>query len=121
SIVDFLTCALADEIVAAHGRADLVIANNVLAQVPDLHDFVVGLSRLLAPDGTLAIEVPHLLQLVSGNQFDTIYHEHFSYFSFHTLERILSAHGLTVYRVEQLATHGGSLRVSAQHTRSGYR
>lgn len=93
--------------------ADLLVANNVLAHVPDLHDFVGGLEILLAPGGTLTLEFPHLLRLIDGVQFDTIYHEHFSYFSFHTAERVLSAHGIEVYDVEELTTHGGSLRVWA--------
>jgi len=94
-------------------RADLVIGNNVLAQVPDLHDFVEGFRILLAPDGVVTLEFPHLDRLIAGNQLDTIYHEHFSYFSFHTVRRLLREHGLEVFDVEELATHGGSLRVWA--------
>jgi SAM-dependent methyltransferase len=92
-------------------RASLLVANNVLAHVPDLHDFVGGLSVALRPDGYLSIEVPHLLRLIEDTQFDTIYHEHFSYFSLLTLERALAEHGLSVIHVEQIPTHGGSLRI----------
>ena len=99
---------------AAEGRcADLVLGNNVLAQVPDLNDFVEGLKILLKPHGVLTLEFPHLLRLIERNEFDTIYHEHFSYFSLLTTIRILEAHGLKVFDVEELPTHGGSLRVYA--------
>lgn len=94
-------------------RADLVVANNVMAHVPDLNDFVVGLSRILKPSGVLTIEFPHLLRLIKEHQFDTIYHEHFSYFSFTTASRVLAHHGLAVHDVEHLPTHGGSLRIHA--------
>jgi hypothetical protein len=101
---------------AARGRqADLLLGNNVLAQVPDLNDFVAGMARLLAPRGVITMEFPHLMRLVEGNQFDTIYHEHFSYFSFLTTERIFAAHGLVLFDVEELPTHGGSLRIFARH------
>jgi hypothetical protein len=93
--------------------ADLLVANNVLAHVPDLHDFAAGLAALLKPAGTLSIEFPHLLRLIEEVQFDTIYHEHFCYFSLQPVERLLSEHGLAVFDVEQLPTHGGSLRVLA--------
>jgi SAM-dependent methyltransferase len=115
TVVEFfgLDCArtLADE----HGRADLLVANNVLAHTPHLQDFIAGLAVFLAEDGVLTLEFPHLLRLIAGNQFDTIYHEHFSYFSFYTVERALAAHGLVVFDVEELSTHGGSLRVYARH------
>jgi len=104
----------AAELVAGGRRADLIAAANVLAQVPDVNDFVRGLRLLLAPGGTVTIEFPHLMRLIEGNQFDTIYHEHFSYFSFLTAEMIFAAHGLTVYDVEELPTHGGSLRLYAR-------
>jgi hypothetical protein len=101
---------------AAEGRlASLVIGNNVLAQVPDLNDFVAGVKTILRGDGTATFEFPHLLRLVDGLQYDTIYHEHFSYFSLETFAEILGAHGLEAYDVEELSTHGGSLRVYAQH------
>ena len=113
TLVRFFGADLAREL-AAQGRcADLVLGNNVLAQVPDLNDFVEGLQILLKPTGVLTLEFPHLLRLIERNEFDTIYHEHFSYFSFLTVTRILEAHGLKVFDVEELATHGGSLRVYA--------
>jgi SAM-dependent methyltransferase len=115
----FLGEETAREIVAEHGAADLVVGNNVFAHVPDLHDFTAGLATLLGETGVLTLEFPHLLRLVEQNQFDTIYHEHFSYFSFHAARQALGAHGLAVFDVEQLTTHGGSLRVYAQHEASG--
>jgi SAM-dependent methyltransferase len=117
----FLGEQSAREVVATHRQADLVVGNNVFAHVPDLHDFVGGLAILLAPSGVLTLEFPHLLRLVEQNQFDTIYHEHFSYFSFETARRALAAHGLAVFDVEELPTHGGSLRVYAEHEASGGR
>ena len=102
-------------LVAEGGQADLVCGANVLAQVPDVNDFVGGIRLLLAPRGTVTIEFPHLMRLIEENQFDTIYHEHFSYFSFLTAERIFAAHGLTLFDVEELPTHGGSLRIYARH------
>jgi SAM-dependent methyltransferase len=101
---------------AAQGHgADLIAANNVIAHVPDLNDFVAGFETLLKPEGVLTLEFPHLLRMLIENQFDTIYHEHFSYFSFLAIERVLAAHGLAVFDVERLPTHGGSLRVYAGH------
>lgn len=111
----FLGKQTATEIVSDYGRADLVIANNVIAHVPDLHDFVEGLSMLLAQGKALSIEFPHIARLIENAQFDTIYHEHFSYFSLYSMELVLGAHGLAVYDVEELRTHGGSLRVWASH------
>ena len=96
--------------------ADLIIGNNVLAQVPDLNGFVAGITTLLRPEGVVTIEFPHLQQLVEQNQFDTIYHEHFSYFSLVSAERIFAAHGLRIFDVDELWTHGGSLRIYACHT-----
>lgn len=96
-------------------HADLLIGNNVLAHVPDLNDFVRGLKVLLAPKGTITIEFPHLMRLMAENQFDTIYHEHFSYFSFLAVEKIFRHHGLTLFDVEEIPTHGGSLRIYARH------
>ncbi len=106
----------AEELVAERGRADLIIGNNVLAQVTDLNGFVAGMKILLKPQGVITMEFPHLLRLMDENQFDTIYHEHFSYFSFLTAERIFARHGLTLFDVEELWTHGGSLRIYACHT-----
>jgi hypothetical protein len=96
---------------AARGQADLIVANNVLAQIPALHDFVGGIELLLAPAGVVTVEVPHLLRLMEGNQFDTIYHEHFSYFSFLAAERLFAVHGLRCFDADELPTHGGSLRL----------
>jgi SAM-dependent methyltransferase len=116
TLVRFFGAQLAKEL-ASQGRcADLVLGNNVLAQVPDLNDFVEGLRILLKPAGVLTLEFPHLLRLMEGNEFDTIYHEHFSYFSMITTLRILDAHGLKVFDVEELPTHGGSLRIYACRT-----
>ncbi len=99
------------EIAREHGRPDLLLGNNVLAHVPDLNDFVAGMKMLLAPGGVITMEFPHLLRLMAENQFDTIYHEHFSYFSFLAVERVFAHHGLTLFDVEELPTHGGSLRI----------
>jgi SAM-dependent methyltransferase len=114
TIVAFFGRELAARLVGEGRRADLLVANNVFAHVPDLNDFTGGMQRVLAPEGVLTIEFPHLARLIEGNQFDTIYHEHFSYFSFLTAQTVLRAHGLEVFDVEELATHGGSLRVYAQ-------
>ena len=114
TLVEFFGEETARRVAAERGQADLVLGNNVLAQVPDLNDFVAGLAALLADDGVLTLEFPHLVNLIEGNQFDTIYHEHFSYFSLLTTRAILDAHGLEVFDVEELPTHGGSLRVYAQ-------
>ena len=115
----FFGSGFASDLVAGRRQGDLLVANNVLAHVPDLNDFVTGLATVLSPTGVLVIEVPHLLRLIESVQFDTIYHEHFSYFSLHTAERVLYAHGLEVFDVEQLPTHGGSLRLWATHADSG--
>jgi hypothetical protein len=119
TVVEFFGRELAARLVAEGRRADLLAANNVMAHVPDLNDFVGGMEPLLAPHGVVTIEVPHLLRLVEDNQFDTIYHEHFSYFSFLTARKVLSAHGLEVFDVDELSTHGGSLRLYAQRRSSG--
>ncbi len=95
--------------------ADLIAANNVLAHVPDLNDFVAGMKILLAPGGTITIEFPHLMKLVDGNEWDTIYHEHFSYFSWLTVSRVFEAHGLKLFDVDEIPTHGGSLRIYGAH------
>jgi SAM-dependent methyltransferase len=118
TLSEFFGTALADRLVAEGKRADLIIGNNVLAQVPDLNDFVAGIKVLLAPEGVVTIEVPHLERLIQENQFDTIYHEHFSYFSFLTMDRLAEAHGLKIIDVEKLKTHGGSLRVYLAHASS---
>jgi SAM-dependent methyltransferase len=119
TVVEFFGRDLAARLISEGRQADLIAANNVMAHVPDLNDFVGGMKTLLTPEGVVTIEVPHLVRLVEGNQFDTIYHEHFSYFSFLTAARVLSAHGLEVFDVEELGTHGGSLRLYAQHRQGG--
>jgi len=121
TLVEFFGVASAHRLVTAGQQADLLLGNNVLAQVPDLNDFVGGLKILLKPHGVLTLEFPHLMRLMAGNQFDTIYHEHFSYFSFITVEKIFAAHGLTLFDVEELPTHGGSLRIYARHTQDSAR
>jgi hypothetical protein len=112
--VEFFGEEMARRLVSEGIRPDLVIGNNVLAQVPDLNDFVAGLAILLRDGGLLTMEFPHLLRLLAENQFDTIYHEHFSYFSLATAARIFAAHGMTIFDVEELPTHGGSLRIHAR-------
>ena len=114
TLIEFFGRETAERLVAEGRRASLVIGNNVLAQVPDLNDFVAGVKIVLRDGGTATFEFPQLLQLLDGLQYDTIYHEHFSYFSFGTIVEILREHGLDVYDVEELWTHGGSLRVYAQ-------
>jgi SAM-dependent methyltransferase len=113
--VQFLGRKTAADIVARYGQADLVLGNNVLAHVPDLNDFVGGMKILLKPGGIITMEFPHLLRLMNENQFDTIYHEHFSYFSFTTVTKVFAAHGITLFDVEELPTHGGSLRIYGRH------
>lgn len=115
TIVDFFGVPLARRLVAEGRSADLIIGNNVLAHVPDLHDFVEGIALLLKPNGTVTIEFPHLLKLIERTEFDTIYHEHFSYISLLAVEHVFRRHGLRIYDVEELPTHGGSLRVFAAH------
>lgn len=115
TLVKFFGVATAREMAADGAKADLLIGNNVLAQVPDLNDFVGGMRILLGPQGVITLEFPHLMKLIAENQFDTIYHEHFCYFSFTTLVKILAAHELVVFDVEELPTHGGSLRVYGRH------
>jgi 2-polyprenyl-3-methyl-5-hydroxy-6-metoxy-1,4-benzoquinol methylase len=113
--VDFFGTALAGRLVSEGHAADLLIGNNVLAHVPALNDFVRGMKIALKPTGVITLEFPHLLRLMEGNQFDTIYHEHFSYFSFLTVEKVLAKHGLVLFDVEELSTHGGSLRIFGRH------
>lgn len=111
TLVEFFGLKLAQRLKSEGRQADLIIGNNVLAQVPDLNDFTAGLAHLLAPNGVITLEFPHLERLIDENQFDTIYHEHFSYFSLVTIDRLAGKHGLKVFDVEHLSTHGGSLRV----------
>ncbi len=119
TIDSFFGKQLAEELAGKGVRADLLIGNNVLAQVPEINDFIAGMRVLLAPDGVITMEFPHLQRLIEGNQFDTIYHEHFSYFSFLTVRRIFAAHGITLFDVEELQSHGGSLRIYGQHEEGG--
>ena len=115
TLARFFGTVLAEELARAGRQADLLVGNNVLAHVPNLNDFVGGLAKVLAPTGVLTMEFPHLGRLLQDKQFDTIYHEHFSYFSFGTVERVFAAHGIELFDVEQLPTHGGSLRVYGRH------
>jgi 2-polyprenyl-3-methyl-5-hydroxy-6-metoxy-1,4-benzoquinol methylase len=115
TIEDFFSETLATELVAQGKKADLVIGNNVLAHVPDINDFVKGIKIILANEGIATLEFPHLMQLVEKSQFDTIYHEHFSYLSFSTANRIFARHGLVLFDVEELSTHGGSIRIYVRH------
>ena len=115
TLMEFFGLELAEQLVHEDQRADLVVANNVLAQVPDLNDFVAGIRTLLAPEGVATLEFPHLVRLLEGNQFDTIYHEHYSYFSLLSVRRIFAAHDLVLFDVEELPTHGGSLRTYFRH------
>ena len=116
TLVKFFGRQTASELVAEGRRPDLLLGANVLAQIPDINDCVAGMKILLKPDGVITIEFPHLMRLIAENQFDTIYHEHFYYFSFIAAERIFALHGLTLFDVEELPTHGGSLRIYARHT-----
>ncbi len=120
TVARFFGRATAEDLVAAGRIADVLVANNVMAHVPDLDDFVAGLTTLLAPEGVVSIEFPHVLNLLHLGQFDTIYHEHFSYLSLSAVEHALDTHGLRVFDVEQLPTHGGSLRVLACHHASSH-
>lgn len=115
SVVDFFGVRLAKQLVGQNIQADLLLGNNVLAHVPDINDFVNGLKIMLKAKGVITIEFPHLLQLIDKNQFDTIYHEHFSYLSFGTVKQIFEHHGLQMFDVQEVSTHGGSLRIFACH------
>jgi SAM-dependent methyltransferase len=121
TVVEFFGQDLARRLAAEGHGADLLAANNVMAHVPDLNDFVGGIAIVLAPGGVATIEVPHLLRLIESNQFDTIYHEHFSYFSMLTARKVLEAHGLQLIDVDELKSHGGSLRLYAQRADTGRR
>ncbi|MBX3256849.1 MAG: methyltransferase domain-containing protein [Chitinophagaceae bacterium] len=115
TIVDFFGVRLAEKLAGNNIKADLLLGNNVLAHVPDIIDFVGGMKIILAPDGVVTMEFPHLLQLVENNQFDTIYHEHFSYLSFTTVQKIFASQKLQLFDVEEIPTHGGSLRIYGKH------
>jgi len=118
TLVEFFDDRMARRLSAEGKQADLIIGNNVLAQVPGVNAFVEGIHLLLKPEGVLTIEFPHLMRLMQENQFDTIYHEHFFYFSFLAAEKIFAAHGLTLFDVEELPTHGGSLRIYGRHEKN---
>jgi hypothetical protein len=115
TITEFFGVSLATQLSSKGIKANLLLGNNVLAHVPDIIDFVGGMKILLAPDGVITMEFPHLVQLVDQNQFDTIYHEHFSYLSFYTVKQIFESQGLEMFDVEEIPTHGGSLRIYAKH------
>jgi 2-polyprenyl-3-methyl-5-hydroxy-6-metoxy-1,4-benzoquinol methylase len=115
SVVDFFGVRLAKELVEKNIKADLLLGNNVLAHVPDIVDFAGGMKVILKDTGVVTMEFPHLMQLVDNNQFDTIYHEHFSYLSFYTVQKIFASQGLELFDVEEIPTHGGSLRIYAKH------
>lgn len=115
TITEFFGIDLAEALVKKGVSADLLIGNNVLAHVPDINDFVAGMQHILSPQGTITMEFPHLIQLIDNNQFDTIYHEHFSYLSLFTVQSIFLAKGLEIYDVDEISTHGGSLRIYAKH------
>ena len=115
SVVDFFGVRLATDLFLKGIKADLLLGNNVLAHVPDILDFVAGMKIILKDHGVITMEFPHLMQLVDNNQFDTIYHEHFSYLSFHTVKEIFRSKGLEMFDVEEISTHGGSLRIFAKH------
>lgn len=115
TMVDFFGTKLAKELSSKGVKADLLLGNNVLAHVPDLVDFVAGMKILLSEKGVITMEFPHLMQLIENNQFDTIYHEHFSYLSFHTVRQIFASQGLTLFDVDEIPTHGGSIRIYAKH------
>lgn len=119
TLVKFFGTETATELAKKGTRADLLLGNNVLAHVPDLNDFVSGMKILLKPQGVITMEFPHLLRMIESNQFDTIYHEHFSYLSFQTVEKVFTHHGLSMFDVEELPTHGGSIRIYAQHRETG--
>ena len=115
TITDFFGTDLANDLIQKGIYADLIIGNNVLAHVPDINDFVAGMKIMLSPRGIITKEFPHLIQLIDNNQFDTIYHEHFSYLSFYTVQKIFYSQGLQIFDVDEISTHGGSLRIYAKH------
>jgi hypothetical protein len=119
TMIEFFGTQMARDLATEGKRADLLIGNNVLGHVPGLNDFVEGMKIILKPHGVITMEFPHLMRLMDENQFDTIYHEHFSYFSFTTVEKVFTKHSLTIFDVEELPTHGGSLRIYARHREDG--
>lgn len=115
TLIKFFGTKTANELMKKRKKVDLIVANNVLAHVPDLNNFVAGMKILLSKDGIITVEFPHLFNLIKNTEFDTIYHEHYSYFSFIAVEKIFAYHGLTIFDVEKIPTHGGSLRIFAKH------
>jgi SAM-dependent methyltransferase len=115
TVIEFFGQEVAHKLATEQGKADLLLGNNVLAHVPNLNDFVAGMKVLLKADGVITMEFPHLMQLMADNLFDTIYHEHFSYFSLTTAEKVFAAHGLTLFDVDEVAVHGGSFRIYVRH------
>jgi len=116
TVIDFFGRDVANQLATTRGKADLILGNNVFAHVPTINDFVSGLKQLLSASGVITLEFPHVAQLVKNNQFDTIYDEHFFYYSLLSVQKIMSSHGLTVFDVEEIPTHGGSLRIYAKHS-----
>ncbi|MDR8390233.1 class I SAM-dependent methyltransferase [Aliifodinibius sp. S!AR15-10] len=121
TLVEFFGRELAEKLASENKRADLIIGNNVLAHVPDINSFVGGIKTLLKPEGVATLEFPHLLNLIEENQFDTIYHEHFSYISFLAVSAIFDSHGMNIFDVDEIPTHGGSLRIYASHKKSSHK
>jgi len=120
TIVEYFTEAKAKQVAIEFGKADLILGNNVFAHVPDINDFVKGLKELLKDSGTVTLEFPHLLKLIENNQYDTIYHEHFWYFSVYSLQNVFKNHKLTIYDIDELPTHGGSLRLYLKHFENNF-
>jgi SAM-dependent methyltransferase len=120
TIVEYFTEAKAKQVAIEFGKADLILGNNVFAHVPDINDFVKGLKQLLKDSGTVTLEFPHLLKLIENNQYDTIYHEHFWYFSVYSLQNVFKKHNLTIYDIDELPTQGGSLRLYLKHFENNF-
>ncbi|HRN27604.1 MAG: methyltransferase domain-containing protein [Ignavibacteriaceae bacterium] len=120
TLTEYFTNSMAKQVAIEFGKADLILGNNVFAHVPDINDFVKGLKVLLKGSGTITLEFPHLLTLIENNQYDTIYHEHFWYFSVYSLQNVFRKHELTIYNIEELSTHGGSLRLYLKHFENSF-
>ncbi len=120
TLTEYFTNLMAKKVANKFGKADLILGNNVFAHVPDINDFVKGLKELLKGSGTITLEFPHLLKLIENNQYDTIYHEHFWYFSVYSLQNVFRNHDLTIYNIEELPTHGGSLRLYLKHFQNSF-
>lgn len=120
TITEYFTESKAKQVAIDFGKADLILGNNVFAHVPDINDFVKGLKELLKVSGTITLEFPHLLTLIENNQYDTIYHEHFWYFSVYSLQNVFKKYSLSIYDIEELPTHGGSLRLYIKHSENNF-